>query len=85
VRVDNRIIDGIDFGAASAGKYISTEVRWFDDHMVDGLAEGISTASVSASERGQVAQTGRVNDYVAMMIFGVGLIVIVGLIALGVI
>ena len=85
VRFDNRIIDGIDFGSARAGRYVSGRIRWFDDHIVDGLAERISTRSVESSETGQVIQTGRVNDYVAMMIFGLGLIIIVMLLALGVI
>ncbi len=85
VRLDNRIIDGIDFGSARAGKSLSSKIRWFDDHMVDGLAESISTRSVKSSETGQVIQTGRVNDYVAMMIFGLGLIIVVMLLALGVI
>jgi len=85
VRFDNRIIDGIDFGSARAGRYVSGRIRWFDDHIVDGLAERISTRSVESSEAGQVIQTGRVNDYVAMMIFGLGLIIIVMLLALGVI
>ncbi|MEM2143070.1 MAG: proton-conducting transporter membrane subunit [Candidatus Thorarchaeota archaeon] len=84
VRVDNSIIDGIDMGMASAGKSISRRIRWFDDHVVDGLAEEIASSSVEASRRGQRIQTGHVNDYAAVMVFGLGLIVILGLIAMGV-
>ncbi|UCE11767.1 MAG: hypothetical protein JSW61_07510 [Candidatus Thorarchaeota archaeon] len=85
VKIDNRIIDGIDFRSASAAITISTKVRWFDDNVVDGFAEGVSTQSVSASESSQTAQTGMINDYVGMLIFGIGLLAIVILISLGVI
>ncbi len=85
VRVDNNIIDGIDFKSADSAKAISGRARWFDDSVVDGFAEGISTQSVAGSERGQRAQTGVVNDYVGVIMFGIGLLVIIALITMGVI
>ncbi len=85
VRVDNNIIDGIDFKSADSARAISGRLRWFDDNVVDGFAEGISTQSVSGSERSQSAQTGRVNDYVGVIMFGMGLLVILALITMGVI
>lgn len=85
VKVDNKIIDGIDFGSADAAKGISRRVRWFDDHVVDGFAEGVSTRSVGASTTGQAVQTGRINDYVSVVIFGFGMLILVLLILLGVI
>jgi NADH:ubiquinone oxidoreductase subunit 5 (subunit L)/multisubunit Na+/H+ antiporter MnhA subunit len=85
VRVDNNIIDGIDFKSADSARAISGKLRWFDDNVVDGFAEGISTQSVSGSERSQSAQTGRVNDYVGVIMFGIGLLVILALITMGVI
>ncbi|RDE13146.1 MAG: hypothetical protein C4K49_08955 [Candidatus Thorarchaeota archaeon] len=85
VRVDNRIIDGIDFGSAQAALSMSTHVRWFDDHVIDGFAEEVSTASVAVSESSQAIQTGRVNDYVAVIIFGIGILAILTLVSLGVI
>ena len=86
VKVDDKIIDGIDFKSADAAIAISTKVRWFDDNIVDGFAEGISTQSVRASETGLVeTQTGRINDYVSVVIFGIGMLVILALITLGVI
>ncbi|MHA2379087.1 MAG: NADH-quinone oxidoreductase subunit 5 family protein [Candidatus Thorarchaeota archaeon] len=85
VRVDNNIIDGIDFKSADSARTISRKLRWFDDNVVDGFAEGISTQSVSGSERSQSAQTGRVNDYVGVVMFGIGLLVILALITMGVI
>lgn len=84
-KIDDRIIDGIDFGSARAATSASTRIRWFDDHVVDGFAEEISTASVSASESSETIETGRVNDYVAVLIFGFGVLVILALISLGVI
>jgi NADH-quinone oxidoreductase subunit L len=84
-KVDDRIIDGIDFGSAHAATSASKRIRWFDDHVVDGFAEEISTASVAASESSEAIETGRVNDYVAVLIFGVGLLVILALISMGVI
>jgi NADH-quinone oxidoreductase subunit L len=85
-RVDDKIIDGIDFKSADAAIAISTKVRWIDDNIVDGFAEGISTQSVRASESGlDGTQTGVINDYVSVVMFGIGLLVILGLIALGVI
>ncbi len=83
--VDNRVIDGIDFKSADTAVSLSGRVRWFDDHVVDGLAEGISRTSVGISESGQAVQTGRVNDYVSMMMFGIGMLVLIVLITLGVI
>ncbi|MFW9918973.1 MAG: hypothetical protein ACFFED_05190, partial [Candidatus Thorarchaeota archaeon] len=85
VRIDNNIIDGIDFKSADTAKGISRRVRWFDDHIVDGFAEGVSTYSVGASESGQAIQSGRINDYVSVIIFGFGLMILVILITLGVI
>jgi NADH-quinone oxidoreductase subunit L len=86
VGVDNKIIDGIDFKSADAAVSISTKVRWFDDHVVDGFAEGISTQSVQASETSLAeTQTGRINDYVSVVIFGIGILVILALVSLGVI
>jgi len=86
VSVDDKIIDGIDFKSADAAISISTKVRWFDDNIVDGFAEGISTESVRASEAGLAgSQTGRINDYVSVVMFGIGILVILTLITLGVI
>ncbi|MBD3404755.1 MAG: hypothetical protein GF411_01310 [Candidatus Lokiarchaeota archaeon] len=84
-RIDNRIIDGIDFRSADLAIGLSRRIRWFDDNVVDGFAEGVSSRSVEASEFSQHAQTGRVNDYVSVIIFGVGLMAIIALIWLGVI
>ncbi len=84
-RIDERIIDGIDFRSANAAKETARRIRWFDEHVVDGLAEGIGTAGYYASEEGHVLQTGRVNDYVAMIVFGIGIMLILVLVMLGVI
>ncbi|MFX1560389.1 MAG: hypothetical protein ACFFBL_07360, partial [Promethearchaeota archaeon] len=86
VNVDDKIIDGIDFKSADAAISISTKVRWFDDNVVDGFAEGISTQSVKASETSlSGSQTGRINDYVSVVMFGIGILVILALVSLGVI
>ena len=85
VRIDDNIIDGIDFKSASTALDISRRIRWFDDNIVDGFAEGVSTKSVAASTSGQSMQTGRVNDYVSVIIFGLGMMVIIVLLVLGVI
>jgi NADH-quinone oxidoreductase subunit L len=84
VHVDDPIIDGIDFKSAGTAQTLSTKIRWFDDHVVDGFAEGVSTRSVEASEIGLESQTGRINDYVGVVIFGIGLLVIIGLLIVGV-
>jgi NADH-quinone oxidoreductase subunit L len=85
VRVDDHIIDGIDFKSASAAQTLSGKIRWFDDNVVDGFAEGVSTRSVDASEAGLKTQTGRINDYVGVFIFGLGLLAVLIVVALGVI
>jgi NADH-quinone oxidoreductase subunit L len=86
VQVDDKIIDGIDFKSADAAVSISTKVRWFDDNVVDGFAEGISTQSVKTSEGGLAgSQTGRINDYVSVVMFGIGILVLLALVSLGVI
>ncbi len=84
VRVDDRVIDGIDFGSASLARRISGRVRWFDDNVVDATGEGIAAISIRSSEAGSAIQTGRINDYIAVMVFGVGLIIVLALIAAGV-
>jgi NADH-quinone oxidoreductase subunit L len=83
--VDEPIIDGIDFKSASSAIAISTRVRAFDDNVVDGFAEGISTSAVDASQTGLKSQTGRINDYVGVVIFGFGLLIIIALLTMGVI
>ncbi|MHA3962879.1 MAG: NADH-quinone oxidoreductase subunit 5 family protein, partial [Candidatus Thorarchaeota archaeon SMTZ1-45] len=86
IQVDDKIIDGIDFKSADAAISISTKVRWFDDNVVDGFAEGISTESVRASEIGLAeTQTGRINDYVSVVMFGIGILILLALVTLGVI
>ncbi len=85
VRIDNNIIDGIDFKSAETALDLSRRIRWFDDNIVDGFAEGVSTRSVAASTSGQSMQTGRVNDYISVIIFGLGIMVIILLLVLGVI
>ncbi|MCF2137912.1 MAG: hypothetical protein K9W43_11830 [Candidatus Thorarchaeota archaeon] len=84
-RIDERIIDGIDFKSADAARGASRRIRWFDEKVVDGFAEGIGTAGYRASDDGLQLQTGRINDYVAMVIFGMGILLVVLLIMLGVI
>lgn len=82
--IDEPIIDGIDFKSAATAQVLATKIRWFDDNVVDGFAEAVSTKSVEASEVGLESQTGKINDYVGVVIFGVGLLIIIGLLSLGV-
>jgi NADH:ubiquinone oxidoreductase subunit 5 (subunit L)/multisubunit Na+/H+ antiporter MnhA subunit len=84
VRVDDPVIDGIDFKSSGTAQTLARKIRWFDDNVVDGFAEGVSTRSVEASEIGLESQTGRINDYVGVVIFGIGLLVIIGLLIVGV-
>ncbi|TFG32742.1 hypothetical protein EU527_09430 [Candidatus Thorarchaeota archaeon] len=83
--IDDKIIDGIDFKSADVAQTVSRKIRWFDDNVVDGFAEEISTASVDASIASLKAQTGKINDYVGVVIFGFGLLIIIALLSLGVI
>ena len=85
LQVDDKIIDGIDNKSADAAIAISTKVRWFDDNVIDGFAEGISTSAVEVSQSSQKSQTGFINDYVGVVIFGIGLMVLVALLSWGVI
>ena len=84
VQVDDPVIDGIDFKSAGTAQTLSRKIRWFDDNIIDGFAEGVSTRSVEASEIGLETQTGRINDYVSVVIFGIGLLIVIGLLAMGV-
>ena len=84
VQVDDRVIDGIDFKSAGTAQTLSRKIRWFDDNIIDGFAEGVSTKTVAASEIGLETQTGRINDYVSVVIFGIGLLIIIGLLTMGV-
>ena len=85
VRVDDNIIDGIDFKSASAAQTISGGVRWFDDNVVDAFAEGVATKSIETSEAGLKGEKGRINDYIGVVVFGLGLLCILIFVALGVI
>jgi hypothetical protein len=84
VQVDDQVIDGIDFKSAGTAQTLSRKIRWFDDNVIDGFAERVSTRSVEASEIGLETQTGRINDYVSVVIFGIGLLIIIGLLTMGV-
>jgi len=84
-KVDERLIDGIDYRSADAAIAISTAVRRFDDNVIDGFAEGISTASIEASEASQESQTGIINDYVGVVIFGIGLLILIAVLSWGII
>jgi len=85
LNVDNKIIDGIDFGSRDAALAISSKLRWVDDNIIDGFAEGISTQSVAASESSQTIQSGKINDYISVIIFGIGIMVLLVLVMSGVI
>jgi NADH-quinone oxidoreductase subunit L len=61
---------------------VSTPVAWFDRHIIDGAMNGLATVSNYSSEKIKDLQSGRVQQYALVFLWGVIIATIVGLIVL---
>ncbi|MDR2824819.1 MAG: NADH-quinone oxidoreductase subunit L [Prevotellaceae bacterium] len=61
---------------------VSTPIAWFDRHVIDGAMNGLATVSNSASVKIKGLQSGRVQQYALVFLWGVIIATIVALITL---
>jgi len=77
---DRRVIDGAVNGIARGGAAASRASDWFDRRVVDGAVNAFSLTTVRSSLTARKRQTGRVQDYTAVIVFGLSIVIIVILI-----
>ncbi len=66
-RFDKKVIDGFAVGTRA----ISRLSRWIDDNIVDGiLVNGIGKLVIFGGTILRLFQTGRLQNYLVMMLFG---------------
>jgi len=61
---------------------VSTPIAWFDRHVIDGAMNGLATVSNYSSEKIKGFQSGRVQQYALVFLWGAIIATIVGLIVL---
>ncbi len=84
-KFDLAVLEGINVGVAEVIRRGSIGVRWADEHVVDGLADGIKDSGVFVSEEVKPVQTGRISDYAFVFLFGLMMLVLTLLVSQGVI
>jgi len=78
------VLEGINEGVAKVFREGAFGVRWVDEHIVDGVADGIKDSSVLISEDIRPVQTGRISDYAFVFLFGIAMLVLTLLVRQGV-
>lgn len=73
---DRVVVDGIVNGAATLVQGFSALVDWIDRYIVDGAVNGIAFLSGRTGEFFRGFQTGRVQQYMALSVFGLILIIV---------
>lgn len=73
---DRVVVDGIVNGAASLVQGFSAVVDWIDRYIVDGSVNGIAFLSGRIGEFFRGFQTGRIQQYMALSVFGLILIIV---------
>ncbi|MCL1867902.1 MAG: NADH-quinone oxidoreductase subunit L [Paludibacter sp.] len=61
---------------------VSTPIAWFDRHVIDGAMNGLATVSNYSSEKIKGLQSGRIQQYALVFIWGVIIATIIGMIVL---
>ncbi len=74
---DENIVDGIVNGLATITRYISRVHRWTDEHIVDGLVNGSASLAGILGKGFTRLQTGRIQAYIALVVFGFVILFIV--------
>ncbi|MCO4293985.1 NADH-quinone oxidoreductase subunit L [Solitalea sp. MAHUQ-68] len=73
---DINIVDGIVNGAATLVHQLSAVVDWIDRNIVDGSVNGIAWLAARIGDFIRGFQTGRVQQYMALGVFGLILIIV---------
>jgi len=77
---DRRVVDGFVNAVGRSGVAIATASDWFDRRVVDGTVNAFSLTTVRSSLSARRRQTGRVQDYTAVIVFGLSIIILLILI-----
>lgn len=67
--IDRVVVDGIVNLVAPIGILFSTISAWFDEHIIDGLVNGMGTISKSIGNFARSFQTGKLQHYLITMLF----------------
>ncbi|MFQ5819646.1 MAG: NADH-quinone oxidoreductase subunit L [Candidatus Heimdallarchaeota archaeon] len=84
-KFDLAVLEGVNVGVAEVVRRGSIGVRWADEHVVDGFADGIKDSGVFVSEEIKPFQTGRISDYAFVFLFGLAMLILTLLVSQGVI
>jgi len=67
--IDRVVVDGIVNFVAPIGILFSAISAWFDEHIIDGLVNGMGTISKSIGNFARSFQTGKLQHYLITMLF----------------
>ena len=84
-KFDLAVLEGVNVGVAEVVRRGSIGVRWADEHVVDGFADGIKDSGVFVSEEIKPVQTGRISDYAFVFLFGLAMLILTLLVSQGII
>ena len=73
---DRHVIDGVVNGAASLGLYAGKAADAFDRNVIDGAVNTISLRTVKGSAVLRYRQTGRVQNYAGLVVFGISIVIL---------
>ena len=74
---DRRVIDGAVNGAARATVALAGASDWFDRRVIDGAVNAFSISTVRSSLTLRQRQTGRVQNYAAVIVLGLSVVILV--------
>ncbi len=69
--LDRRVVDGLVNGVAIGGRVVAWVTAWADDGIVDGALRGLAEGTLRVGGRLQRVQSGRIQTYVLVILFGV--------------
>ena len=67
--VDRVVVDGVVNLFAPVGLMLSALSAWFDEHIIDGIVNGMGTISKSVGNFARSFQTGKLQHYLITMLF----------------
>ncbi len=75
---DSNVIDGLVNLHATVTLWLAAAKQWFDVYIVDGLVNGIGLVTGAASSALRLVQTGRLANYLLVVLFG---LIVIGLLS----
>jgi NADH-quinone oxidoreductase subunit L len=75
---DVNVIDGLVNLQATVTLRLAAAKQWFDEYIVDGLVNGIGLVTGAASSALRLVQTGRLANYLLVVLFG---LIVIGLLS----